>query len=120
MENQKTNSNKKDYNFSSIRVKNGTKEAINKFLEKVNRTEDCGKVTLDILVNFLLEKVTKEDMEALQMKTLTWSHEEKHLRKLWERKKGKVSEEQWKKMLFLGELQGFISTHSRLKVGTSP
>ena len=39
-------------------------------------------MTPDILINFFLEKVTKEDVEALRTKTLTWAHEEKHLRKL--------------------------------------
>ena len=73
MENKKTNLTKKNYSFSSIRVKSGTKEAINKFLAKVNKAEDCGKVTPDLLINFFLEKITKEDVEALQVKALTWS-----------------------------------------------
>ena len=51
---QETTSNKKNYNFTSIRVKDGTKEVVNKFLTKVNKTEDCGKVTSDLLINFFL------------------------------------------------------------------
>ena len=116
---QETNSKKKDYNFTSIRVKEGTKYDVNKFLEKVNKAEDCGKVTFDTLVSFFLEKMTKEDIAALQVKATSWSHEEKYLRKLWEKKNGgKVSDDRWKKMLFLGELQTFISSHSRFRVVT--
>ena len=119
MKAQETTSNKKNYNFTSIRVKDGTKEAVNKFLAKVNKTEDCGKVTSDLLINFFLEKVTKEDVDMLQKQALTWSHEERYLRKLWEKKRSRVSDDQWKKMLFLGELQDFISSHSRFRVTTN-
>ena len=119
MKNPEINSNKKNYNFTSIRIKVGTKYEVNKFLDKVNKSENCGKVTFDVLVNFFLEKMTKEDIEMLQKKTITWSHEEKHLRQCWEKKKGRVSNDQWKKMLFLGELQGFISSHSRVRVATN-
>ena len=73
---QDAKSNKKNYNFTSIRVKEGTKEEVNKFLEKVNKAEDCGKVTFDTLIHFFIEKMTKQDIEDLQMKTITWSHEE--------------------------------------------
>ena len=52
MKTKEINSNKKNYNFTSIRVKEETKEEVNKLLEKVNKAEDCGKVTFDILVNF--------------------------------------------------------------------
>ena len=59
MKAQETRSNKKNYNFTSIRVKEGTKESVNKFLGKINKTENCGKITFDLLVNFFLEKMTK-------------------------------------------------------------
>ncbi len=119
MKTTETNAAKKNYNFTSIRVKDKTKEEVNKFLEKVNKAEDCGKVTFDTLVSFFLEKLTTEDIQALQTKTITWSHEEKRLRKLWEKKKGKVSDNKWKEMLFLGQLGEFIEANSRLKVAKS-
>ena len=119
MKAKEINSNKKNYHFTSIRVKEGTKYEVNKLMKKINKAEDCGKVTPDILLNFFLEKVTKEDMEMLRVKTMTWVHEERHLRKVWEKTKGKVSDDQWKKMLFLGELQSFISSHSRFRVVTN-
>lgn len=115
MNNSATTSNQKNYNFTSIRVKEKTKVEVNKFLEKINKAEDCGKVTFDTLVNFFLERMNKEEIEALQMKTITWSHEEKRLRKIWEKKKGKISDNQWKEMLFLGQLSDFIASHSRLR-----
>ena len=107
-------STKKNYNYTSIRVKEKTKGDVTKFLEKVNKTEDCGKVTFDTLIGYFLEKVEKEDIESLQLKTVTWSHEEKRLRKLWEKKKGKVTDNKWKEMLYMGQLQDFIKEHSRI------
>ncbi len=109
---------KKNNNYTSIRVKDKTKDDVTKFLETVNKNDDCGKVTFDTLIGHFLEKVTKEDIASLRLKTVTWSHEEKRLRKLWEKKKGKVSDNKWKEMLFLGQLGEFISANSRLKVAT--
>ena len=106
----------KNYNFTSIRIKNKTKEDVTKFLEKVNKSEDCGKVTFDTLIGYFLEKTSKDDIENLQLKTITWSHEETRLRKLWEKKKGKVTDNKWKEMLYIGQLGEFISLNSRIKV----
>ena len=61
------NSKVKNYDYTSIRVKGNTKNNVNKFLEKVNKVEDCGKVTFDVLVSYFLKSVTSEDIEKLQM-----------------------------------------------------
>ena len=66
---------KKSYNFTSIRVKEKTKVDVKKILETLNKEEDCGKVTVDLLVGFFLEKMTKEDLKVLQMKTVNWKHD---------------------------------------------
>lgn len=108
---ENTNANE----YKSIRVKSSTKQLIDKFLEKINKQEDSGKISFDVLVNFFLENVTNEDIKSLQLKSVTWVHEEKRLRKLYEKKKGKVDEAKWKQMLCLGELNGFFREHSRLK-----
>lgn len=73
---------------------------------------------LDVLkhVSYFLNKANKEDIEMLQLQTITWEHEEKRLRRLWEKKKGKVSNNKWKEMLFLGQLSDFVSDNSRLKM----
>ncbi len=118
MKNLDTNT-KKDYGFTSIRVKEKTKESVRSFLLKVNKSEDCGKVSTDVLLSYFLDKVTKEDIEALQLKTITWSMEEKRLRKLWEKKKGKVTDDKWKEMTFLGQLVEFIFENSRLQVANN-
>ncbi len=110
------NSNKKNDNYSSIRIKENTKNGVIKFLEKINTSEFCGRITPDSFVSYFLENVTKEDIEKLQIKSITWAHEDKRLRKLWEKKKGKVSENSWKEMLYLGQLKEFISEHSRLQI----
>jgi hypothetical protein len=113
------NSKVKNYDYTSIRVKGNTKNDVNKFLEKVNKVEDCGKVTFDVLVSYFLKSVTSEDIEKLQMESITWAHEDKRLRRLWEKKKGKVSENKWKEMLYIGQLAEFISENSRIQVAQS-
>lgn len=116
MSNTETNKNEKSYDYSSIRVKGKTKEDVNKFLDRVNKADDCGKVTFDAFVSYFLNKANKEDIEMLQLQSITWEHEEKRLRRLWEKKKGKVSNNKWKEMLFLGQLSDFVSDNSRLKM----
>jgi hypothetical protein len=111
-----TKENQKNNNYTSIRVKLSTKESINKFIEKINNTEDCGKITFDALANYLLNNISKEDIDNLQLKSVTWTHEDKRLRRLWEKKKGKVSENKWKEMLYMGQLQSFIKEHSRITI----
>ncbi len=111
------NSKNKNDEYTSIRVKGNTKNRVNKFLEKINKTEDCGKITFDTLISYFLENVTKDDIESLQMSAVTWIHEDKRLRRFWEKRRGKVSESKWKEMLYRGELTSFINEHSRLKIG---
>ena len=115
----KNESNKKENNnvtYASIRVKDITKKNIAKILEKANKSDDCGKVTMNSLVSHLLEKITPEDIEGLKLKSITWEHEDKRLRYLWEKKKGKVSESKWKEMLYLGQLRDFIKDNTRLEM----
>ena len=78
----------KNDSFTSIRVKKNTKGDVNKFLDKANKTEDCGKITFDALISYFLKNVTNEDIEKLQMESITWAHEDKRLKRLWEKKKG--------------------------------
>ncbi|RZF21718.1 hypothetical protein DAY19_08495 [Halobacteriovorax vibrionivorans] len=112
MKTYETNSAVKNDNYTSIRVKKNTKKDVNKFLDRANKTEDCGKITFDALISYFLENVTKDDIEKLQLQSITWAHEDK---RLWEKKKGKVSENKWKEMLYLGQSSEFISKHSRLE-----
>ena len=109
----------KNVTYASIRVKESTKKNITKVLEKANKTDDCGKVTMDILISHLIEKISPEDIQRLQLKSITWEHEDRRLRHLWEKKKGKVSESKWKEMLYVGQLADFIAENSRLQVATS-
>ena len=102
--------------FSSLRIKESTKTLVSKFLDKVNKDEDCGKVTPDSLVKYFLENVTSADIEKIQLQSVTWSHEEKRLKKLWEKKKGKVTDNGWKEMLYMGQLASFIKENSRIQI----
>ncbi len=72
----------KNVTYNSIRVKESTKKNIAKVLEKVNKTDDCGKVTTDILISHLVERVSLEDIQRLQLKSITWEHEDRRLRHL--------------------------------------
>ena len=113
------NSKKKNDEYTSIRVKGNTKSDVNKFLEKINKTEDCGKITFDAFISYFLENVTQEDIENLQKGAITWAHEDKRLKRLWEKRKGKVSENKWKEMLYIGQLAEFISENSRLQIASN-
>ena len=110
------NENKEISTYKSIRIKQTTKTKVDKLLQEINKQEDGGKVTFDQLVNYFLSKIEKEDLKNLQLQSVTWVHEEKRLRKLYEKKKGNISEEKWKQMLCLGELRSFFNTHSRLPI----
>jgi hypothetical protein len=68
------------------------------------------------LISFFIKNATPENIKSLQSQSITWAHEDKRLRRIWEKKKGITSEEKWKEMLYLGQLKEFISEHSRLQV----
>lgn len=100
----------------SLRVKESTKVKVDKFVKKVNSSDEYGRICVDQIVNFLIDNVTKEDIEKLQFSTITWAHEDKRLKKLWEKKHGKVTENKWKELLYIGQLSEFIATNSRLQL----
>ncbi|OFZ47611.1 MAG: hypothetical protein A2451_02555 [Bdellovibrionales bacterium RIFOXYC2_FULL_39_8] len=102
--------------YKSMRIKSITKKSVDTFLEKINKQEDCGKISFDHVINFFIENVTSEEIKKIQLRSVSWVHEEKRLRKLYESKKGKVDEAKWKQMLFIGELNVFIKENSRLQV----
>lgn len=104
----------KNVTYNSLRVKNETKTLLQNLLTKINKNEDCGKITPDKIVNYLVKNVTNEDIKALQLESITWEHEDKRLRQIWEKKKGKISENKWKEMLFRGQLKEFICKSSDL------
>ncbi len=109
----------KNVTYNSLRVKNETKALLQNLLAKINKNEDCGKITSDKIIHHLVKNVTNEDIKALQLESITWEHEDRRLKKLWEKKKGKISENKWKEMLYIGQLAEFINEHSRLKVGAN-
>ncbi|MBC86735.1 MAG: hypothetical protein CL677_06100 [Bdellovibrionaceae bacterium] len=109
----------KNVTYNSLRVKNETKALLQNLLTKINKNEDCGKITSDKIIHHLVTNVTNEDIKALQLESITWEHEDRRLKKLWEKKKGKISESKWKEMLYIGQLAEFINEHSRLKVRTN-
>lgn len=114
MKSKKAQSPNKNATYCSIRVKEKTKDNVTRLLKKINKNEDCGKVTFDHFVGHFIDNINDEDIQALQLKTITWSHEEKRLRKLWEKQKGKISDDKWKEMLFLCQLREFVIDHSRI------
>ena len=114
---QKRKSNRNT--FKSIRVKEMTKKEVDQFLKKINSNEHTGKVSFDDLIKFFMEKVTIEDIQSLQLTSVNWEHEDKRLRKLFEKKNGKISEAEWRELIFLGKINDFISDNSRLPVGAA-
>lgn len=107
---------KSNTNFRSIRIKSGTKEMIDKKLGVINRPGEFGKINYDKLIYFLLNTMTSESIQELQSSTITWKYEEPRLMKLWAKKNGKVTLDQWKEMLYLGRLQEFIKENSRIEI----
>ncbi len=107
----------KIHNFKTLRVSGSTKKDVDDLLKKINESDDCGKVTVDTLIKYLAKNTTSQDIENLQLSSTTWVHEEKRLRKLYEKKNGKIPESKWKQMLCLGELREFFHEHSRLSIG---
>ena len=112
---QKRKSNRN--NFKSIRVKEATKKEVDQFLKKINKNEHTGKVSFDDLIKFFMEKVTVENIQSLQLNSVNWEHEDKRLRKLFEKQNGKISEAEWRELIFLGKINDFVSDNSRLPVG---
>ena len=108
--------NQQTETYKSIRVKSSTKSKIQNFLAKVNKSSDGGKISFDQLVSFLLENTKQSEIDKLVLSSLTWVHEEKRLRLLYEKKKGTISDSKWKQMLFQGELLTFTKEHSRIPI----
>ena len=120
MSKQKRQTNNPEDNiYKSLRVKEPTKKSVTDFLKKINTEDDSGKISCDDLISYFIQNVTTEDIEKLRLGSITWEHEDRRLRKLYEKKKGKVSEAKWREMLFLGQLQSFIGEHSRLPLGAA-
>ena len=107
---------KKYGNFKSIRIKNDTKNLVDKKLGLINKSDEFGKINYDRLIQFLIDEITPDQIQALQKTTVTWKIEEPRLIKLWAKKNGKITGDKWKEMLYMGQLQGFIREHSRIAV----
>lgn len=107
---------KKKEILKSIRIKSETKEKVDKKLSFINKSEEYGKINYDKLIQFLIEAVTPEQIQTLQNSTITWKIEEPRLMKLWAKKNGSVTGDNWKEMLYMGHLQSFIKEHSRITI----
>ena len=105
---------KKNGIYKSIRIKSETKNDVDKFLSSITKSSEFGKINYDRLIQFLIKDISSQQIETLQKSTLTWKIEEPRLMKLWAKKNGKVSLEQWQEMLYTGILQDFIKEHSRI------
>jgi hypothetical protein len=90
-----TNKNKNANNFSSLRVKKGTKDDALKILEAINKKDFGRKVSIDDLVTKALENVTKEDIELLQRKSLRNKDRQAIVHQFYCKKVKKVSEDEF-------------------------
>lgn len=100
--------------YSSIRVKNSTKDVTLNFLKSINSSGENGKVTFDILVNFLIKNVTEDDIQKLQLESLTWDIEGQRIRNIYEKKVGKFKDKMWIQFIQTDQYREFASLHSRL------
>ncbi len=100
--------------FKAIRVKDETKKVVDSFLKDINSKKESGKITHDILLNFLIQNVTKEEIECLKLTNLTWEIEGSRIRQLYEKENNKVSDNMWMQFIQTDEYRGFAKLHSRL------
>ena len=100
-----------------IRLSHETEKKMQSTLAKLNSSKsDCGKVDRGTLICFLLDEMTADQQQRVQLSTLTWDIEEKRLMQLWSKKNGKVTNAKWKEFLYTGQLSQFIKDHSRLTI----
>ena len=86
-----------------------------KLLDKLNKKRDeFGKVEIDMVIRHMLNKITPEDEQAILLATVDWDIEDKRLRRLYEKKFGKVSNKQWIGLGHSGKLSEFIKENSRI------
>lgn len=102
--------------YFAIRVEKSTKELVDKKLKRMNSDPLSDKVKYSLLVEYLVKKMTPEDEKELQKLALTWETEEKRLKHLYEKKKGKVSPKRWRELTLSGQLISFFKEHSRLSI----
>ena len=106
-----TNKNKNANNFSSLRVKKGTKDDALKILEAINKKDFGRKVSIDNLVTKALENVTKEDIELLQRKSLRNKDRQAIIYQLYCKKVKKISEDEFIGFFISGSLNHFLREH---------
>jgi len=110
MKNNNETKNKKNVeSFTSLRVKNGTKDYALKILESINKKEFGRKVSIDDLVTKALEKVTKEDIQLLQRNSLRNKDRQSIIHQFYCKKVKKVSEDEFIGLFLTGQLYQFIS-----------
>lgn len=93
--NNETKNKKNTESFTSLRVKKGTKDDALKILESVNKKDFGRKVSIDDLVTKALEKLTKEDIQLLQKKSLRNKDRQAIVHQFYCKKVKKVSEDEF-------------------------
>ena len=113
MKNQQSEKNS-DKTFDQIRCKRATKLRFMETMAKIKKPEGV-KFTPDQLLNFLLDSLTDSQIKEIQDKNISPAAEEKRLKALWAKSHNKkVSDCEWKQMLYSGALSSFIQENSRI------
>lgn len=100
--------------YKGKRIKTATCDALDRFLKKINQDGETGKITFDDVVNYFIENVTEEDIERLQLSTLTWSIEEERIRKLYQKEYGELSNNMWRQYTQTDDFRAYASQHARI------
>ncbi|PIK16432.1 hypothetical protein [Halobacteriovorax sp. JY17] len=103
-------------NRTTLPIKRKTKELTDKLLKKLNKTKLGSKIYPDDLVQFWVSKMNDDLCKELQQSKITIVDEMPRIRKLWEDKNIKISDEKWELMKITGELTDFFRQHSMIKL----
>lgn len=113
---KQTQSTNTSGNRTTLPIKRKTKELTDKLLKKLNKNKLGSKIYPDDLVQFWVNKMDDELCKELQQSKITIVDELPRIRKLWEEKNSRISDEKWELMKISGELTGFFKQHSMIKL----
>ena len=105
---------KKKYDYGSCRMQMETKKRMDSLLKKINSPEDFGTINCDELLSYYLENTTEEDIKRIQLRSLTWEFEGKRIRKMYEKKYGKIPNSLWSQFIQTDEYREFAAKHTRI------
>jgi len=115
MKNQQSQT-KNEAIFDQIRCKKATKARFSELMAKVKKKEGV-RYCSDQMLNFFIDQITSQQIHEIQDKNISPATKEKRLKTLWVKtNKKKITDSEWKGLLYSGALSEFIQQNSRISV----